>query len=198
MSYNQKPSTEARCLSQIRSLQTLWRALLLVLCFGAGGSVGAAPTEYEVKAAFLYHFAQFSGWPPQSFASSNAPLIIGIIGADPFGPSLDAFVKGEEVSGHSLVIKRLSTDNEISTCHILFVGRSEQNRVPALLKKLRGYPVLTVSEVEHFGEQGGIIHFIMEKGAVHFEINPAAAERAGLKINSKLLRVARIVEDTDS
>lgn len=196
MSFDQRHSTEARRLGRIHRSDGLWRALLAILCLGAAGRVRAAPTEYEVKAAFLYHFAQFADWPVRSFAGANAPLVIGIIGEDPFGPSLDAFVKGEDVSGHSLAIKRLADDGEISGCHILFISRSEQKHIPALLKELRGRPVLTVSEVDNFGELGGIIHFIIEQGTVRFEINPAAAERAGLRINSKLLRIARIVNDT--
>src|ERR1700722_2173484 len=125
MSSNPPPSQEeARCLGFGRGLLKLWPALLVSLCLGAGGSVRAAPTEYEIKAAFLYNFAQFVEWPPQSYSGSNAPLVIGILGEDPFGPSLKAFVKGEEVSGHSLTIKSVSTDNEISGCHILFVSQS--------------------------------------------------------------------------
>ncbi|HWD20786.1 MAG TPA: YfiR family protein [Verrucomicrobiae bacterium] len=154
-----------------------------------------APTEYEVKAAFLFNFAQFVEWPSQSFAATNAPLTIGIVGDDPFGDLLDGLIKDERVAAHPLVVKRFGAGAAPGACQILFVSRSEKDRLPALLGSMKERPILTVGESEQFNERGGMIRFLMEDGKVRFEINPRAAERAGLRLNSNLLRVARIVQE---
>jgi len=168
---------------------------LVALQLGRGvASEESAPGEYEVKAAFLFHFAQFVDWPARTFPSSEAPVVIGILGEDPFGSVLDGMVKGESIGARPLAVKRLASESEISGCQILFVSRSEKKIVPTLLQRLKEQPVLTVSEVDHFCEAGGAVHFIIEDTRVRFEINPDAPRLAGIKVNSNLLRVGRIVQ----
>ena len=176
--------------------------LVGVLCLGlAVGSAApvhgaeAAVSEYELKAAFLYNFTKFVDWPPRAFPVADAaPIVIGIVGEDPFGTAIDDLVRGEVVRDHALIVKRMPADGDLRSCHVLFISRSEKEHLPALLSQLKGSPVLTVSDMERFGEQGGIVNLVLENKAVKIEINPAAAERAGLQISAKLLRLARLVK----
>lgn len=173
--------------------------LLLALLQGAflrGAAIPAATfSEYQIKAVFLYNFAQFVEWPPQAFASETAPLVIGVLGEDPFGPELEAAVKEEKLGRRSLEIRRFRRVEEIATCHILFISRSESPRFERILSSLQGRSILTVSEVEEFTRRGGMIRFLTENKKVRMRINPDAAKRAGLTISSKLLRPADIVRD---
>jgi hypothetical protein len=152
--------------------------------------------EYQVKATFLYNFTQFTDWPDGAFSSTNAPIVIGIVGEDPFGSTLDDVVRGEVVRGHPLVVKRLRADEDLRSCHVLFISRSEKERHAAILTGLHGHPVLTVSETDRFLENGGVVNLLMVKDRVRFEINSSATDRAGLKISSKLLNLATRVVKT--
>jgi len=168
-------------------------ALLIAVACGLAGPAAARAQalEYEVKAAFLYNFTKFVEWPPSAFAEGNAPLRICVLGEDPFGRNLQT-VPGEEVEGHPLIVMRPETLAKAAGCQVLFVSRSERERLPQILAPLKSSPVLTVGDGKGFLDQGGIVNFILEGSRVRFEINPAAAEQAGLKISSKLLRLARI------
>ena len=182
-----------------RTMPRLAGALLLAVAFaiapiaGPGAARAAGPSEYEVKAAFLYNFTKFVEWPPPAFAEGNGALRLCVLGDDPFGRSLNAAVgEGEEVEGHKLIVMRADTLARAGGCQVLFVSRSERERLPQILAPLKSSPVLTVGDTKGFLDQGGIVNFILEGSKVRFEINPAAAEQAGLKISSKLLRLARI------
>ena len=159
----------------------------------APGQSPAAPPEYQVKAVFLFHFAQFVTWPAGAFADSAAPLVIGILGDDPFGPYLDETVKGESVAGHPLAVRRLAGLEEAAGCHILFVTRGEMGRLPEILDTLAGRSVLTVSDAEGFAKRGGMIRFLTDRNRIRLRINLEAARAADLTLSSKLLRPAEIV-----
>ena len=179
-----------------------WLAILISLWLVVGGlataSENAGLAEYQVKAAFLYNFTKFTDWPDSAFASADAPIIIGIVGVDPFGKTLDDLANGEIVRGHPLVIKRLHAGDDLRTCHVLFIGRVEKNQLPTLLQNLKASPVLTVSDSPDFADQGGMVNFVLVQEKVKLEINQVSAEQAGLKISAKLLRLARIVNYTPS
>lgn len=151
--------------------------------------------EYHVKAAFLYNFAKFVEWPPETMPSGSAPLVLGVVGEDPFGQVLEETIKGKTVNGQELVIRRFTRIQGASGCHILFISSSERKRLAEIIDGLRGSSVLTVSDMERFAQRGGIISFTMENNKVRFEVNLDSAERAGLKISSKLLTLAKIVRD---
>ncbi|MSU57808.1 MAG: YfiR family protein [Pedosphaera sp.] len=159
-----------------------------------GEEKSAGVGEYQVKAAFLYNFTQFTDWPASAFASTNAPIVIGIVGEDPFGKTMDEVVSGEVVRGRLLVLKRLGADEDLRGCHVLFISRSAKERLPAMLSQLKGSPVLTVSDLNGFGQQGGMVNLLLVNKTVKMEINQAAAEEAGLQISAKLLKLARIVK----
>jgi hypothetical protein len=153
----------------------------------------AATPEYQLKAVFLFNFAQFVSWPPEAFADSAAPLVIGVLGTDPFGAYLDETVRGEVVEGHPLVVRRFGDFAGIGDCHILFVSRDEVTDLPALLRAIEGRSVLTVSDAEGFAASGGMIRFVNDRNRIRLRINLEAARAAHLTLSSKLLRPAKIV-----
>ena len=152
-------------------------------------------SEYEVKAAFLYKFATYVRWPPQSAAVTDAPFVIGVIGKDPFGRALDAVMKGQSVHGRAVVVKRLARPEEALRCQVVFVCSSERGALRQILGTLNGAPVLTVGDTDRFAEQGGMINLTTEENHIRFEINKRAIDRAGLKVASQLLGLARIVDE---
>lgn len=185
--------------------QALWQLLPLAVLALAGGlqeanAASAAdppPTEYEVKAAYLYNFARFIEWPAGGSAATDDQLIIGVFGADPFGPLLEATVQDKAVSGQrSLVVRRFSRLDDVVQAHILFISSSEEERLPQILKRLEGASILTVGEMDRFAERGGMVALKLEEKKVRFDINLDAVRRAQLKLSSQLLKLARIVGST--
>jgi hypothetical protein len=169
-------------------------ALAGLLCCGPAVSAPVAPSrEYQVKAVFLFNFAQFVDWPPAAFAGAEAPLVIGVLGEDPFGNSLDEVTRDETVGRHKLTVRRYRRVEEIETCHVLFISRSEAARLAEIFTALRGRSILTVGDAEGFAQNGGMIRLLMENNKVRLRINVAAAKAASLTISSKLLRPAEIV-----
>ena len=147
--------------------------------------------EYQVKAAFLFNFAQFVEWPPQSFTDNVSPLVIGIYGTDPFGSFLDDTVRGEVIRGRRIQIKRCDKLADVKSCHILFVGQSEAGNPDHIFVATKGKPVLTVSDIPGSRQSGVIIWFTTEQNRIRFHINNEAAREAGLSVSSKLLRAAQ-------
>ena len=169
---------------------------LLVHC-ACGGSPAAAETgiskEYQVKAVFLFNFAQFVKWPRKAFASVDEPFQIGILGDDPFDDFLDETVTGEKVDGHPLVVHRYKNTKDIQGCRILFICHSESGRLGDILAGLKGKDILTVGDTEDFNQKGGVVRFVTKENKVRFRINLEAAKGARFTISSKVLRLAEIV-----
>lgn len=173
------------------------RMLSLFLLLSAAFQLRAqAPAfdEYQVKAAFLYNFAKFVQWPPGAFASSTDPIGICIVGQNPFGPALENMVRGKMVGDRAFVVRQLADTQQAKGCQILFIGAGEWKRVRALLDVLKGAPVLTVGETDDFTSAGGVIAFQLEGPRVRIQIAPEWAERAKLRISSKLLSLAEIAK----
>ena len=152
-------------------------------------------SEYQVKAAFLYNFARFVEWPKDAFPDNQAPILLGVVGEDPFGGALEQVIKGKTVNGRELVLKRLTRQQDLKGFHMLFVSSSEARHLSQIMESLRGKCVLTVGETEGFAQTGGVINFTLEENKVHFEINVDTAERAHLKISSKLLALAKVLKE---
>jgi hypothetical protein len=148
------------------------------------------PGEYELKAAVLCNLAKFVEWPTNAAPPTRDPLVIGIIGTDPFGPVLDRLIQGQTVQGRELAVRRFQADEDLRSCQVLFVSRSETGRVPAILARVRGASILTVSESNAFAERGGMVNLVLKDDRVRFEMNVRAAEQEGLKISSKLQKYA--------
>jgi hypothetical protein len=150
-------------------------------------------SEYQVKAVFLFNFLQFVEWPVAATPDARLPLLIGILGTDPFGPFLDETVRGEHVGARSIQVRRYRQLTDLEACNILFISRSENEQVRAILSALKNRPVLTVSDSDGFANQGGMIQFVTDKNRIRLRINLEAAQAAKVTISSKLLRVAEIV-----
>ena len=165
---------------------------LTVILLLPGRAAAQEANEYQVKAAFLFNFAKFVEWPSTAGADPNAPMVIGILGKDPFGPEIDRAIEGKTVNGRRLAVKRFSSLEAYEHCNILFVSSSERTNLSRILAAVRNRSVLTVSETDRFAQLGGIINFITIENRIRFEINQAAATRAGLKISSKLLSLGRV------
>ncbi|MGC3982881.1 MAG: YfiR family protein [Steroidobacteraceae bacterium] len=158
---------------------------------GTAWSASTTP-EYQLKAVFIFSFLQFVEWPPQSFTAADSPLVIGILGNDPFGQVLDETVRGEVVNGRSLVVKRYKSVADIKDCHLLYISRSEAAQMSQLLGSLKNKNILTVSDVETFNRDGGIIRFATMDNKIRLHINNQAAKGAELVISSKLLKLADV------
>jgi hypothetical protein len=171
--------------------------LILLLLFAVPSVRGqeGRDLEAEVKAAFLVKFAMFVEWPTN--APRSEPFVIGVLGADPFGARFDAAVRKERIQGRPIVIRRATTAQELDGCQMVFLATNEESRAAEWLGEFRGTPVLTVADQPGFAAAGGMIGFYKESGKVRFEINPAAIERAGLKVSSKLIQVGRRVDEKE-
>ena len=181
-------------LTRLLAIGRLSILIALNVLFLSGRIAAQEANEYEVKAAFLYNFARFVEWPDNVSPDPNGPLVIAILGRDPFGGEIDRAIEGKTVNGRRLVIKRFSSLETYEQCHILFVSSSERGNLPRILAAVRTSSVLTVSETDRFAQIGGIINFITIENRIRFEINQAAAERVGLKISYKLLSLGRVVK----
>jgi hypothetical protein len=175
---------------RFRTVQVLGICLSLLLMFGRGWAQEARPTEYQLKAAFLFNFAKFVEWPPEAFTGSNSPMVICVLGPSPFGSDLAQTIQGKSVNGRPLNVQEVRSASEARKCHILFISAPEQKKLPEIFESLRGSSVLTVSETERFTEAGGMINFVSQDNKIRFQINDKAARSAGLKISSKLLSLA--------
>ncbi|MGB8477156.1 MAG: YfiR family protein [Candidatus Acidiferrum sp.] len=151
------------------------------------------PSEYQVKAAFLFHFAQFVEWPAGTYKDAGSQLTYCTLGADPFHGALEASLNEKTVDGRPVRVLHLRQVQEAQGCQVLFIGILQKEHIPKVLASLNGNPVLTVGESEHFAEQGGMIGFRLEDNKVRFEINLGAANRAKLRISARLLSLAKTV-----
>jgi hypothetical protein len=166
----------------------------LLLLGGLDASAKTGPsTEYQVKAVFLFNFAQFVEWPPAAFAGATSPLVIGILGGDPFGAYLDETVRDEKVNNRPLEIQRYHGVDEIKTCHVLFISRSEANRLEQILVGLKNRSILIVGDGDDFVQRGGMVRLATAQNKIRLIINADAAKAAHLTISSKLLRAAELV-----
>ena len=158
-------------------------------------SVAQAPAtgEYAVKAAFLYHFAQFVEWPEWAFKDAGTPLTYCTIGDDPFHGLLDAALQGKTVGARAVRVLHLKQPQEIPGCHILFLGATEKKLPPAVFSIAKINSILTVGESERFVQEGGMIGFLLEENKIRFEINLQPAQDAQLRISSRLLTLAKSV-----
>jgi hypothetical protein len=167
--------------------------LPLLLIASLSIAAASAPAEYQVKAVFLFNFTQFVDWPPETFADTAAPFVIGVLGRDPFGSALDDVVRGEKVNGRALVVHRFNKAADLKPCQILFIDRSARAEVDKALETLAHQRTLTVSDIETEAAREVIIRFLNEDKKIRLRINVDSAREAGLTISSKLLRPSQIV-----
>jgi len=181
----------ARCIVR-RRIALLWVSLLI-----AGLAQVARPQsvaeEYQVKAAFLFHFAQFVDWPPGVLNKSDSSLILCVFEDEPRRQEFQTTIEGKAVGARVLHVRQISQPQDVRGCNIFFLSRDEARRQTAILKSLRGMPVLTVGETDDFLSSGGMIRFHLDEDKIRFDINLNGAESSHLKISSRLLLLATSV-----
>lgn len=192
--------------------QSAARIVVAVLLIAMLGTLAGASRQdvdeqkvAKVKSAFLFKFTGFIRWPDNRFADEAAPIVIGILGADPFGTTLDDTVAGRTVANRPVVIRRITTNRsddavlkDIAACHILYIGKSEAARLKTWLDATKGTDTLTVSSLERFARRGGMVGFILEDRRILFEMNLDLVKGTRLKVSGKLLKVARLIEGAGS
>ena len=165
-------------------------SLVLLLATGLGRAQTPHPSEYQLKAAFIYNFAKFIDWPPTAFPDEQSPFVIGILGDNPFGNDLVQIVAGKIINDRPISVQAFHTAADAAHCQILFISTSEKKHFTEIIQSLRGHAILTVSETDGFIEAGGIVNFVLETDKIRFQIKDEAAKAARLKISSKLLSLA--------
>jgi YfiR/HmsC-like len=158
----------------------------------------AKPTDYQVKAAYLYNFGRFVQWPAMASPAKGDSFNICVLGQDPFGSTLDSTLAGQKIAGKRVAARRISSPQDSGNCQILFLSSSEDARLSEIMKALDKSAVLTVSDMPQFSRRGGMIQFVAEGDRIRFEVNLAAAQNAGLSLSSELLQVAASVRRSAS
>jgi hypothetical protein len=167
--------------------------VLLVSGLPQSAATQSAPEEYQVKAAFLFHFAQFVDWPASVMNSGDPSLILCIFDDEPRRQELQSTIDGKTIGVRVFHVRLITQPQEIQGCNILFLSRDEVRRQASILKSLRGMPILTVGETANFLSDGGMIRFHLENDKIRFDINLGDAEASHLKISSRLLLLATLV-----
>lgn len=169
------------------------RLLACIACLSALASERAlaqsSTIEHAVKATYIYKFAPFVEWPAGAFVSPSDPLVLCIAGVDAVSQVVDEAVQGQMIGGHPISVLHLLTPDNDSRCHILYVASQGASAVAAL-DKVRGRPILTVTDTAREAQAHGIINFVVQDNRVRFEIDQNAAAENHLVISSKLLNLA--------
>jgi hypothetical protein len=184
--------------SLTRLILPRWLAAALTCIFAAVDVGAQSAQEYDVKAVFLYNFATFVEWPPSAFSPQETFFVIGVIGDDPFGNTLENVINNERIGNRPMAVRRFNRIEDAGECHILFISRSETDRLDDIFGAIGGRPILTVADIPGFAEAGGMIGFANQGNRVRVIINGNVASRAQLSISSKLLRLARVIEPPPS
>lgn len=178
------------------SARAIGRTCLFSLVVGLGGASlvqAEVSKEYQVKAAFLYNFTKFVEWPSQRFTDATAPIVVGILGQNPFGHELENIVRNRTVNGRSIVVRELASVAEARDVHLLFVSAAETKRFGELTTSLQASGTVIVSEVTGSARGSGVIVFTLREDQVRFEIDQGAAELSGVRLSAQLLKLATVV-----
>jgi hypothetical protein len=179
----------------LRAFSFLFACCLFLNASPQAYSMNPETVEYSLKLAFLYNFTKFVEWPPDSYHSPSAPLVICIVGDDPFGPRLEGALRTRTAGNHPIEVTTLKPSDILNICHMVFVPATAEDQATRIVRGLKGSSTLTVGEAEGFAVLGGIINLTPEGNKLRFEVNLLAAERAGLKISANMLALAKIVHD---
>jgi hypothetical protein len=169
--------------------------LIVFICASVMAHAQTSMPEYQVKALFLLNFVKYVDWPATAASNANGPFVIGILGQDRFNDTLKDAAAGKAVNGRTIVIKHVSSTDDLGGCSVLFISSSENSRLVQILSKTGALPILTVGEDESFLDKGGVINFLLKDGKIQLEINLKAARQVKLQISSKLLSVAVAVKE---
>jgi hypothetical protein len=170
-------------------------SVLALLAVGrAWADEPASVGEYQLKAALLPKLAMFIQWPAKAFSASRSPLVIGVLGENPFGPHLEELARGRVVGGHPLSVQMCRDPQEAARCHVVFISGRDAKNMEETLRLLAGTPVLTVSDAPNFASQGGMVNLVVVNQKLRLEVNPEAILSAELRIDPQLLQLAKVVK----
>ncbi|MCD4692240.1 MAG: YfiR family protein [Calditrichales bacterium] len=168
--------------------------LFLLLSFLVPQLVCAQYTEYDVKAVYLEKFTRFIDWPGESTVSDTSkPFILGVVGRNPFGPILENIYSSQKIKNKEVKIIHISNPNKISGCHLLFVSKSEKNKLTKILSQTKNKPILTIGDTKGFADRGVLINFYLSYDKTRFKINETAVRESGLYMSHLLFNLAKIV-----
>lgn len=174
----------------------VWIVLLAVFGMTCAATAAQVSKEYQIKAVCVWRLAQFVTWPDQAFESDQSPIVIGVLGENPFGDALEIAVDDETAHGRKLLVRSYGNLSEIGPCHILFVSRSKMGQIKEILGRLAGHSILTVADFPDFAaSHGGMVCLLTHQNKVKLQINVRAVNSAGLRLDSRLLRSADIIKD---
>jgi hypothetical protein len=180
-------------------MAVLSRLATTVLLWAAGATAPAvaqappAPQEYAVKAAYLLNFTRYVEWPADEFASADAPIVVGVLGRNPFGPVLEQTLAGRASQGRRIELRALESVTDAEDYHVVFIAREEYRLNPDLIERLDRAGLVTIGEGETFVQRGGVLSFVLVNQTIRFAVNLSAAERAGVRISSRMLALATAV-----
>ncbi len=189
MSYPRMSSAGSAARSPLLALL----GLVILLTLPSIGQPARAP-EYHVKAAFLMRFVDYTTWPSNAFASDDSPLLIAVLGDNPFGDNLEKTVQAHK-GGRPVQVRHVQTPAEAAQCHVVFISMRETDNEAAWLAALSGKPILTVGESTESLNRGGIVEFVKQGATLRFDVHWRHMETVGLKISSGMLKHARKVAD---
>jgi len=182
--------------SRARSIKQV--ACLCLLLLTPSFMLGAPPiaSEHEVKAAILYRVAKFIEWPANSFANSDAPFFVCVVGDENVLRAFDSLAD-KTLNGHNINVRRVTGDMlDLRLCHAAFFPADGGADIDYALGKLKGLPVLTVGDAENFAHRGGILALFTRDQRVKFALNLPVSKQAGLAVSSQLLQLATVVGHT--
>lgn len=169
--------------------------LLMLLWATQVAHANAAPTEYDVKAAFIYKFCLYTEWPENAFSNEKKPFVIGIAGPTSLVEQMQAIVASRAIGGRAVAVRHIETNDSTVDVHILFVARSEHDMLRQIITASAGKPVLLITETKQGLDAGSAINFVVQDGRVRFEVAPDAARRHQLRFSAQLLRVAQSIRE---
>jgi hypothetical protein len=172
-------------------------ALLFTLAAAPSPAAGAEPVagEYDLKAAFVYHFTHYTDWPAEAFEDEESPIVVAVVGDDPFRGALERAVREKTVGGRRLAYRHFDGVDALEPCHVLYVSRSERLQLGQIVRDARDFGALTVADMEDFTREGGMVRFLTENKKVRFEIRRKAVDAAGIRIKAQLLKAAHIYRE---
>ena len=179
-------------ISRLCSVLRFWLGAIGLLLMAAVAPAQNSPDtrDFQKKAEFINSFTRFVDWPARKFPQPDSPFVIGVYGSDSLTSLLQESIQDRQIKGHPVVIKHLMNKEELRACHVLFISRSERDRLGPILGEVRRENVLTVGECDNFLGKGGVINFVTVGGQVRFQISTDAAAREKLNVSSKLLQLA--------
>jgi hypothetical protein len=155
----------------------------------------SAPSQAQIGAAFVFNFAKFTEWPPQTLPNAMSPVTVCFVGAEDIRAAFQSITAGKDVNGHPVLVRNAKAAAEVRECQVVYVDASSSAVLMDVLKNARQSCTLAIGTSEDFLTRGGIIRLLVENNRMRFDVNVGAAGRTKIHLSSKLLALARSVVD---